>query len=908
MLDSFFFHALYCFADRGKIRRMAELFRGLRQNRGFLATWMLILSTVFGYAGGSGLNVVVIVNQNSTNSVELGNYYCERRQIPPQNLLRITWPGANTTWTYSDFTNYLLNPFLGMIASRQLTSQIDYVVLSMDIPFQVTQSGSGSGINSTTSPLFYGFKPDLPAPFDYTSQGFPGCNLPYASSNSFVAAENILRYSPPNTAPTNSYMAVMITSTTLQQAKTIVDQGVASDNTFPTQTVILGHSSDFSRNVRYISFDNAIFDVRLRGNYSIVQTNSDTPLGLSNLLGYQNGLYQFTISPNTFVPGALADSLTSYGGVIFGPNDQTTLLAFINAGASGSYGTVVEPCNYLEKFPSPQDYFYQACGFSLAESYYMSVTNPYQGLIVGEPLAAPFAQLPGISWPGLPANALLSGSTNLSVLATGNGIQHPVQQVDLFLDGTFLQTLTNIPPRTNNILYVTINGASTNYVIPAGASIGSIASNLVLRLNQTAFSNATKIAASAQGDRIELRSTDITRSAAQSPVSISNSAGTASALTTFLSASGGTLLATPARGVRSFSVTNSTAVDPALGAFLRLAATKTNGQTIIVSVTNTAGGTTFSQLAHSFFNAINSDPGMSGQDGLDVEDVVMHEDYESGPFPSFPTTDHSGDFDVHARAPGWPESQIKVRFTGSAGFLFTPGTTNTLDANVTDLQPRGHLYVTAGLTNLPLAFNFNTLTQVDGFHELTAVTYEGSHVHTQNRIAQTVRIQNSSLGAVFTTVVGGSNTALGVTLQFSVVANTNTISKIELFSTGGSLTNVTGQPNAIFSIAGTNLGPGLHPFYAVVTATSGKQYQTETKWIRLVTTGATVAFSLAITNQPPTLLWPAIAGQSYDILSTTNLLNAFQLRDTVVPSNSTARWVETNSSAAQRFYRIRSSN
>jgi uncharacterized protein (TIGR03790 family) len=823
-------------------------------------------------------------------------------------MLRINWPGANTTWTYSDFTNYLLNPFLGMLASRQLSNQIDYVVLAMDIPFQVTQSGSASGVNSSTSPLFYGFKPDLPAPFDYSSQGFPGCNLPYASSNSYSGSEAILRSSPPDTAATNSFMAAMITSTTLQEAKAIIDQGVAGDNTFPTQTVILGHSSDFSRNIRYVTFDNAIFNTRLRGNYSMVQGNSDTPLGLSNLLGYQNGLYQFSISPNTFIPGAMADSLTSYGGLIFGPNDQTTLLAFINAGASGSYGTVVEPCAYLEKFPSPQDYFYQARGFSLAESYYMSVTNPHQGLIVGEPLAAPFAELPGISWTGLPANAVLSGSTNLSVLATGNDIRHPVQQVDLFLDGNFLQTITNIPPRTNNILYITINGATTNYIVPAGASLRSVASNLVLRLNQTAFSSATKIVAAAHGDRIELRSMDVTRAASQTPVSISNSVGSASALTTYLLASGVTLLQTTARGVRSFTVTNSTAADPAVGAFLRLTAIKTNGQTIIVSATNTVGGTTFSQLAHSFFNSVNSAPGLSGPEGLDVEDIVMHEDYEIGQFAQFPTNDYSGDFDVHARAAGWPESQIKVRFTGSAGFSFTPSTTNTLDENVTDLQPRGHLYVTAGLTNLPLTFSFNTSTQSDGFHQLTAVAYEGSHVHTQNRLDQTVRIQNSSLSAVFTTLVGGSNTALGVTLQFSVVANTNTISKIELFSTGGALTNVAGQSSATFSVPGTNLGPGLHPFYAIVTATNGKQYQTETKWIRLVTSATAVPFALVITNPPPTLLWPAVAGQSYDVLSTTNLLNAFQLRDTVIPSNSAARWVETNSSAAQRFYRVRTSN
>jgi hypothetical protein len=108
------------------------------------------------------------------------------------------------------------------------------------------------------------------------------------------------------------------------------------------------------------------------------------------------------------------------------------LLVFLNAGASGSYGTVVEPCNYIQKFPSPQDYFYQARGFSLAECYYMSLANPYQGLIVGEPLAAPFARPPVGAWINLPANSVLSGITNLTLQCTASASNRPIQQVDLF--------------------------------------------------------------------------------------------------------------------------------------------------------------------------------------------------------------------------------------------------------------------------------------------------------------------------------------------------------------------------------------------------------------------------------------------------------------------------------------------
>ena len=842
------------------------------------------------YGGGSGLNVVVVVNQNSTNSVELGNYYCEKRQVPPQNLLRTTWTGGNVSWTKTDFETVILNPLLAMVTARGLTNQIDYVVLSMDFPFQVTDA---TGLNSTTADTYYGFKPDGAA-----MPGLPAsCNLPAVSDNSYAGSESSFHFSPPATATTNSFLTMMITSDTLDQAKAIVDQGLASDGSFPTQTVILAHSSDPFRNVRYVNFDDAIFSARARSNYSILQTNSDSPLSLSNLLGYQTGLFQFTISPNTFVPGAMADSLTSYGGLIFGNSGgHTPLLAFINAGASGSYGTVVEPCNYLEKFPAPQNYFYQSRGFSLAECYYQSLANPYQGLLVGEPLAAPFARSPGVSWNNLPLNSRLSGVTNLSLQATGSDGQHPVQQVDVFLDGRFLQTATNIGPGANNngIIYMTVNGFTTNYhTLSAGATIKSVTSDLAAELNQA--TPTTLVQAFANGDRIELKSILPGRLGGQVSVSVSNNLG---AITPLLVASRATFLDSPALGSRSFTVTNI----PQVGSFLEMDVVKTNGQAVVVSLTNNTSGATISQFASAFFNAVNTNPNLQGGDGVSVENVVMHEDFAF----AFGADDHSGDFDVRPRSAGWPASQVRVRVTGSPNFAVTPSTTNRLDVNVSDLYPRDHLYMTAGQTNLALTFGLNTTSLPDGFHELTAVAYEGTHVRTQKRMSQNVLIQNTSLSATFNLTAGGTNSFVGTTLQFSIVANTNNVSKIELFSTGGSLGSVLGQQSALFSVSGTNMGIGLHPFYAVVTTATGKQYRTETKWIRLL--GTEPAFPIAISTPPPTLTWPATPGKTYDILSSTSVTGVYQVQDSVTVSNSLGQWIETNAAATQRFYRVRTTN
>src|SRR5580658_7980500 len=84
----------------------------------------LMLAGLGALAGESGLNVIVVVNQNSSNSLQLGNDYCERRGVPPQNLFRMTgWTAGATNWQESDFENDLLDPLLAMISTNGLTNQ-----------------------------------------------------------------------------------------------------------------------------------------------------------------------------------------------------------------------------------------------------------------------------------------------------------------------------------------------------------------------------------------------------------------------------------------------------------------------------------------------------------------------------------------------------------------------------------------------------------------------------------------------------------------------------------------------------------------------------------------------------------------------------------------------------------------
>lgn len=66
-------------------------------------------------------------------------------------------------------------------------------------------------------------------------------------------------------------------------------------------------------------------------------------------------------------------------------------------GATASYGTAIEPCNYEEKFPRASvlwsSYFR---GATAVEAYWRSVEWPGEGNFVGDPLARPFGTR--VSW------------------------------------------------------------------------------------------------------------------------------------------------------------------------------------------------------------------------------------------------------------------------------------------------------------------------------------------------------------------------------------------------------------------------------------------------------------------------------------------------------------------------------
>jgi hypothetical protein len=163
--------------------------------------------------------------------------------------------------------------------------------------------------------------------------------------------------------------------------------------------------------------------------------NGIIPLGKSDVIGAVVGYtdYKWSKSGSRLLPGAIAETLTSYGGD-FHNHKQTKLTEFLRHGAAGSSGAVMEPLSFQEKFPVPLLHAYYADGCSLAESFYQSIFVPYQLVIVGDPLARPFAQFAEVKLQSPDTVGVWSGSVTL-VPDVQAAATKGIAKVELWVDG-----------------------------------------------------------------------------------------------------------------------------------------------------------------------------------------------------------------------------------------------------------------------------------------------------------------------------------------------------------------------------------------------------------------------------------------------------------------------------------------
>jgi uncharacterized protein (TIGR03790 family) len=314
----------------------------------------------------------LVINTADPYSVAVGEHYAKRRGIPAAQILRVELP-VRASLTREEFTA------LDQAIRRQMPEQVNGLALAWVQPYAVE-------CNSLTSALGMGLQPDVCA-----HSCAPTRVSPYTS---YFGARPWLVI---GMRPT-----MQLAARSVPAALAMIERGIASDHTLAdgvTEPAMayLAATPDAARNVRERLFPPAGAVPGVHG-FEVARVRSDALPPLRRSLVYETGLARVPAPiGGDWLPGALADHLTSHGGLLDKPagEGQMSVLDWIDAGATASYGTVSEPCNHPQKFPHPQVLIQAyAQGLSALEAYWHSVGWPAQGVFVGEPLAAPFAPVP----------------------------------------------------------------------------------------------------------------------------------------------------------------------------------------------------------------------------------------------------------------------------------------------------------------------------------------------------------------------------------------------------------------------------------------------------------------------------------------------------------------------------------
>jgi uncharacterized protein (TIGR03790 family) len=316
----------------------------------------------------------IIIAAGDPISEAIGTYYQQARGIPPENVVRINLATGGEDISSTAFAA------LKATVDQQLPSNVQATLLTWTQPFGVR----GNCRMSITSAFAFGYddKYCIVKPRSSTA------------SSAYFNTESTMPWDDFGIRP-----SIMLGATSLAAAQTLVARGKASDATYPTGTGYLVRTTDGARSVRWPDFKTLPATWNVPGGLAMNYIDASTGSIPNYITGKQGVLFYFSslatvpnLDTNTYVPGAVGDHLTSFGGVLSNGYGQMMATAWLDAGMTGSYGTVEEPYNYTTKFPQASvmvgKYFR---GATLIEAYWKSVAWPGEGLFVGEPLARPFA-------------------------------------------------------------------------------------------------------------------------------------------------------------------------------------------------------------------------------------------------------------------------------------------------------------------------------------------------------------------------------------------------------------------------------------------------------------------------------------------------------------------------------------
>ena len=372
-----------------------------RKTPGFVFLLLLAGTPVLAQTGA---NVLVVVNDASADSGRIGEAYAAARSVPTDHVVHIDAPTAESI-DRREFQRTIENPIGSWISRHGLQDEVLFIVLTKGVPIRVNGTGglqgTGGSVDSELTLLYRKLVGmDAGATGRIVNPYFLG-DKPQSDARRFTRLDSDL------------YLVTRLDGFTVNDTLALVERGMkaAKDGqiVLDQRATFLDRGGD-SWLEQAAARTNAISPGRAAVESTRAVAASTAPVlgyyswgsndpanrlrrfGLQFAPGAIGGMFvstdgrTFTEPPNDWTPG----ESTRRGGY-FGSGSQSLAADLIRDGITGVSAHVDEP--YLDATIRPQILFpAYLSGFTLAESYYLAM--PYlswQTIIVGDPLAAPFA-------------------------------------------------------------------------------------------------------------------------------------------------------------------------------------------------------------------------------------------------------------------------------------------------------------------------------------------------------------------------------------------------------------------------------------------------------------------------------------------------------------------------------------
>ena len=235
-------------------------------------------------------------------------------------------------------------------------------------------------------------------------------------------------------------LVTMLNGRSQADAQMLIDSATQAEQMGGAKgTFMFMDGADSARNVLDGDFPKIIEDLKGLGFTDAQEVPFNANLTGQTLASFFVGTSSIgtTIEGNTYLPGSLADNLTSFGAV---PQNfqatgesQVSISRWVEKGVGGVHGTVDEPLNNV--FPRRFLIVDYVEGAPLAEAYFRWLPYQYwKNLVLGDPMLAPYAQRPTVTLTGLADGATQTDATMVTAHAvdtTGAGIAN----ITLYVDG-----------------------------------------------------------------------------------------------------------------------------------------------------------------------------------------------------------------------------------------------------------------------------------------------------------------------------------------------------------------------------------------------------------------------------------------------------------------------------------------